>query len=115
MDSTHGVATMGNHDIEEVLREMQSDFLKYDLQYCVVELYTAEDLPPLYTYISRGVPVFWKTTDPNGSIIWHMRVYDINQNRSTQLSWVNGVLNWDLSRVRLTRYDPKEMMAGVAQ
>lgn len=112
---TRGVATMGDRNNEEVLKEMQSDFLKYDLQYCIVELYTSEDLPPLYTYISQGVPVFWKTTDPNGSIMCHMRVYDINQNRSTQLSWANGVLKWDLSRVRLTRHDPKEMMAGVAQ
>lgn len=106
---------MGDRNSEEVLREMQLDFLKYDLQYCIVELYTSEDLPPLYTYISRGVPVFWKTTDPDGSIRCHMRVYDINQNRSTQLSWWNGVLKWDLSRVRLTRHDPKEMMAGVTQ
>ena len=44
-----------------------------------------------------------------------MRVYDINQNGTTQLSWADGVLKWDLSRVRLTRHDPKEMMAGVAQ
>ena len=43
---------MGDRNNEEVLKEMQSDFLKYDLQYCIVELYTAEDLPPLYTYIS---------------------------------------------------------------
>lgn len=106
---------MADYDSEEVLKEMQSDFLKYDLRYCIVELYTAEDLPPLYTYISQGVPVFWKTTDPNGSIMHHMRVYDINQNRNTQLSWADGVLKWDLSRVRLTRQDPKEMMAGVAQ
>ena len=106
---------MGDRNSEEVLREMQLDFLKYDLQYCIVELYTAENLPPLYTYISRGVPVFWKTTDPNGSIMCHMRVYDINQNRNTQLSWSDGVLKWDLSRVRLTRHDLKEMMAGVAQ
>ena len=115
MDSTHGVATMGDYNGEEVLKEMQLDFLKYDLQYCIVELYTAEDLPPLYTYISQGVPVFWTTTNHDGSITYHMRVYDINQNRSTQLSWVNGVLKWDLSRVRLTRHDPKEMMAGVTQ
>lgn len=106
---------MGDRNNEEVLKEMQSDFLKYDLQYCIVELYTAEDLPPLYTYISQGVPEFWTTTTPSGSTAYHMRVYDINQNRSTQLSWSNGVLKWDLSRVRLTRHDPKEMMAGVAQ
>lgn len=106
---------MGDYNSEEVLKEMQSDFLKYDLQYCIVELYTAEDLPPLYTYISQGVPVFWKTTDPNGSTRCHMRVYDINQNRSIQLSCSNGVLKWDLSRVRLERHDPKEMTAGVAQ
>lgn len=114
MDSTRGVATMGDRNSEEVLREMSLDFLKYDLQYCIVELYTAEDLPPLYTYISQGVPVLWKTTNHDGSTIHHMRVYDINQNRSTQLSWSNGVLKWDLSRVRLTRHDLKEM-AGVAQ
>lgn len=112
---TRGVKTMGDYNSEEVLKEMQSDFLKYDLRYCIVELYTAEDLPPLYTYISQGVPVFWKTTNHGGSITHHMRVYDINQNRNTQLSWANGVLKWDLSRVRLTRHDPKEMMAGVAQ
>ena len=112
---TRGVKTMGDRNNEEVLKEMQSDFLKYDLRYCIVELYTAEDLPPLYTYISQGVPVFWKTTNHDGSITHHMRAYDINQNRSTQLSWANGVLKWDLSRVRLTRHDPKEMMAGVAQ
>jgi len=106
---------MGDRNNEEVLKEMQSDFLKYDLQYCIVELYTSEDLPPLYTYISQGVPVFWKTTDPDGSIRCQMRVYDINQNRSIQLSWSNGVLKWDLSRVRLTRHDSKEMMAGVTQ
>lgn len=91
---------MGDRNNEEVLKEMQSDFLKYDLRCCIVELYTVEDLPPLYTYISQGVPVFWKTT---------------NQNRNTQLSWVDGVSKWGLSRVRLTRHDPKEMMAGVAQ
>lgn len=96
---------MVNHN-EEVLKEMQRDFLKYDLQYCIVEL---------YTYISQGVPVLWKNTDPDGSIKYHMRVYDVNQNRTTQLSWADGVLKWDLSRVRLTRHDPKEMMAGVAQ
>lgn len=55
MDSTRGVKTMGDRNNEEVLREMQLDFLKYDLQYCIVELYTSEDLPPLYTYISQGV------------------------------------------------------------
>lgn len=106
---------MADRNNEEVLKEMQSDFLKYDLRCCIVELYTAEDLPPLYTYISQGVPVFWKTTDHDGSIKYHMRVYDINQNRNTQLSWSDGVLKWDLSRVRLTRHDPKEMMVGVAQ
>ena len=100
---------------EQVIEEMQRDFLKYDLQYCIVELYTAEDLPPLYTYISQGVPEFWRTTSPSGSTAYHMRVYDINQDHSTQLGWWDGVLKWDLSRVRLTRHDPKEMMAGVAQ
>ena len=105
---------MADHN-EEVIEEMRRDFLKYDLQYCIVELYTAEDLPPLYTYISQGVPEFWRTTCPNGSTAYHMRVYDINQDRSTQLGWWGGVLKWDLSRVRLTRHDPKEMMAGVAQ
>lgn len=59
--------------------------------------------------------MFWKTIDYDGSIKYHMRVYDVNQNRSTQLSWSDGVLKWDLSRVRLTRHDPKEMMVGVAQ
>lgn len=105
---------MADHN-EEVIEEMQRDFLKYDLQYCIVELYTTEDLPPLYTYISQGVPVLWKTTSPNGSTAYHMRVYDINRDRSTQLGWWDGVLKWDLSRVRLTRHDSKEMMAGVAQ
>ena len=105
---------MADHN-EEVIEEMRSDFLKYDLQYCIVELYTAEDLPPLYTYISQGVPEFWKTTSPSGSTAYHMRVYDINQNLSTQLGWWDGVLKWDLSRVRLTRHDSKEMMVGVAQ
>ena len=106
---------MGDRNSEEVLKEMQLDFLKYDLQYCIVELYTAEDLPPLYTFISQRVPEFWTTTTPSGSTAYHMRVYDINQNLSAQLSWSNGVLKWDLSRVRLTRHDPKEMMVGVAQ
>lgn len=98
---------MGDYNGEDVLREMRSDFLKHNLHYCIVEIYTAEDLAPLHTYISQGVPVFWKTANPNGSITHHMRVYDINRNVSTQSSWGSGVLKWDLSRVRLTRHDPQ--------
>ena len=106
MDSTRGVETMADHNSEDILREMRSDFLKYNLRYCVVQLYTAEDLPPLCTFISQGIPAFWKTTDHDGSITHHMRVYDINRNVNTQLSWENGVWKWDLSRVRLIRHDP---------